>query len=186
MIALIVLFVLLLFVLILAMPVIVTASIRFSPVGGVIHGTVTLLGSLSIPVRLRVRIFSEPFLTVQLFQKRIPLNLKNSGYRLNPRSYRAEQIRLCVTLGVSNDGAKTVQLLGTVQVFASLLLPLLFRAVKVIPYPAFSHEMFRMKAEVIGLVFPLFLFFPKRIKKKEPANDNAKQYCKERYSNVTC
>lgn len=185
MVILVILFVFLLLLLLASMPVIFTARMRFSPVGGVIHGTVTLFGAIPIPIRARVRLFSEPFLTLQVFRKKIPLHLPKTDQKPDPRSFRAERIHLYVTLGISNDGARTVQLLGTLNVLASLLLPLLFRNVEVSVQPAFSQEMFRLKAEAIGLVFPLFLFLSHRIKAAKTANHSKKQLAEKRYSHVT-
>lgn len=187
MVILIVVFVLLFGLLLLAMPVVVTAKVRVSPIGAVVRGSATLFGVLSIPVKARIHLFHPPFFTLYVFGKSIPLAADNDTLRIDNRSVIAERIDLGVTLGVAQDGARTVQLLGTLKVLASLMLPLVFRRVTVTPYPSFSHEMLRLRLEIVGLVFPLFLLRPKsRIKKGALTKDNGKQTSEKRYSHVPC
>ncbi|MBR0081180.1 MAG: hypothetical protein IJP98_00415 [Clostridia bacterium] len=186
MVILVVLFVLLFLLFLFSMPVIVTARARISPSGAILRGSVTLFGALSIPVKARLNLFHAPFLTVQAFGKTFPL-LGGDPPQLNRNAIRAERIELGVTLGVAQDGARTVQLLGTFEVLLTLLLPLVFRRVRITPHPSFEREMFRMNAEVVGLVFPLFLFLtPKRIKRTKPTNDNENPLTEKRYTHVPC
>ena len=186
MIVLVFLFALLFLLLLLAMPVVVTARTRISPTGGVIFATVTLLGAIPIPLKARLHLFHQPFLSLQLFGKTIPLKA-NDSVSVHPNAIAAERIDLGVTLGVSQDGARTVQLLGTLKVLCDMLLPLVFRRVSVVPHPSFDGDVFRLSAEIIGLVFPLFLFFPFTcIKKRGSEKPNEKPIPKKRYSHVPC
>lgn len=180
-----VLFIFLFLLLLLAMPVVVTAKVRVSPAGAVIRANASFFGTLSLPVKARINLFHPPYLTVEVFGRTLPLLGKQPKLRLDERSIRAERLDLDVTLGLEHDGARTVQLLGTIEVLLGMVLPLYVRRVRVLPHPSFSREMFRMKLDLIGLVFPLFLFFRvPRIKRKSSAHDTDNESKEKRYVNV--
>ncbi len=190
MVFLIVLFAVLLLLLLLAMPIIVSIHARFSPAGGVVRAKAYLFGVLPIPLRLTVRLLSEPYLTVRVFGRERPLlsPKKTPMQRPDPCAIRLERIDAVLTLGISDDPAATVRVLGTLDVLLSLLLSELAPRVRIRPCPSFSAPMLRINAHVLGLVFPLFLLTmaKKRITGRKPANhkDTIKQ--EKRYSHAPC
>lgn len=125
---LIVLFILLFLVLLLSMPLIVEARARIGLRGAVVHARVYVLGLVPIPLRLRIRLFSEPVFTLCLGKKRASL--------LNRRPNGAEGIlqgvavgRLCVsiTLGIRDDPARSTVYAGALGVLLSMLVPVVAR-----------------------------------------------------------
>lgn len=188
MIVLIVLFVLLFLLLLLATPVVVTAHARFSPAGGVVHAALHLFGVVPIPLRLRIRLLSEPYLTLRVFGRTHGLLAKKRRAPPSRRAFRLERIDLSLTLGLPDDSAGTVRCLGIYRVLASMLLPVFCAQNSIAAHASFAHPMLRVRLHVVALVFPLFLLLPKkpRIRSGPFGQPNRSNKQEKRYSHVPC
>ncbi len=168
MIVLYVLFGFLLLLLLLSVPIVVTATARVSPKGAVIFVRFHLFGALPIPFRVRVHLLSEPYLSVRIMRRIYPLLSKDPPPAPDPRTWQLERIDLKVTLGIEGDNARTVETLGLLCGVFSMLLPRLCRKGRVLPRPAFDSAVFRLTAEIVGLVYPIYLLLPRRKTKAAP------------------
>lgn len=173
MIVLYVLFGLLFLLLLLSVPIVVTATARVSPKGAVIFVRFHLFGAIPVPFRVRVHLFSEPYLSVRILRRTYPLLSASPMPAPDPRAWRLERVDLGVTLGIEGDNARTVETLGLLCGVFSMLLPRLCRKGRVLPRPAFGSAVFRLTAEVVGLIFPIYLLLPR--KKPRPASGSAAQ-----------
>ncbi len=186
MVVLIVLFVLLFLVLLLAMPVIASIYARFSPKGGIVFATLYLFGVIPIPLRLRIRLLSAPYLSLQFGKHNFPLLSHKKRTPIDPRILRMERIDLGITVGIENDGARTVQALGTLQILSTMLLPLYFAKTNVTVHPSYTHGVLRLNVRVIGLIYPLFFLRSLCISKRNKAKDTNESISEKRYSHVSC
>ncbi|MBR3271878.1 MAG: hypothetical protein IKI59_08125 [Clostridia bacterium] len=156
------LFALLLLVLLLSVPVVVTATARLSPKGGVVFVRFHLFGAIPVPFRLRLHLLSEPYLSIRVLGRTYPLLSPNPPPAPNPRAWQIERIDLKVTLGIEGDNARTVETLGLLCGVFSMLLPRVCRRGRVTPRPAFDCAVFRLSAELVGLLYPIFFLLPHR------------------------
>lgn len=186
MVVLIILFALIFLLLVLSMPVIVTAYGRFSVRGGVVRIRLLLFGVLPIPLKLRVRLLSPPYLTFRFWKKEHPLLSNRPIAPIDTRVMRLERFDVGVTLGISEDPANTVRSLGLLHGVLSLLLPYAAPRVRVESHPSFTDDVFRVTVHMIGLVYPLFLLLGQtRITERERA-DTVPKFHEKRYSHVPC
>ncbi len=123
---LIALFILLFLVLLLSMPLLVEARLRFGLRGAVLHATVYVLGLIPVPVRLRIRLFSKPAFTVQIGRKRASLFMKKrSGAEGIAEGIDLRRLHIAVTVGVADAPAEATVLAGTLGVLFTMLVPML-------------------------------------------------------------
>ncbi len=121
---LIVLFVLLFLILLLSMPLLLEARVRVGVRGAIVHATVYVFGLIPIPLRLRIRLFSEPFFTLHFGKKQTSLLQRpKSGIKGIRKGVTIRNLRVAVTVGVTDDPARSTVYAGTLGVLLSMLLP---------------------------------------------------------------
>ncbi len=175
---LIVAFVLLFLILLLSMPLIVEARVRIGLRGAIVRGKLYLLGLIPIPVRLTVRLFSEPCFTLQIGKKRISLlSRPQSGTRGITDGVRLLHLYTVVTAGVEGDPAVSTVLSGLFGVLLSMLIPLLAEMGGVRVRPA-KQSMVRLSFSLGALVQPVDALIgfwrERRIARAKAANNSRK------------
>lgn len=154
---LLVLFVLLFLLLLLAVPIVVTVRVRAGVRGAAVRATAWLFGLIPIPIRLRIALFSKPYFTLCYKRKRAPLLQKRApsawdGVWDGVRILRTDSV---LTVGVRDDPAHSVLLLGLGVVALSCLTPRISEQGTVSGKPSFAASMARLTLNGMALVLPL-------------------------------
>lgn len=186
---LIVLFILLFFVLLLSMPLIVEARARIGLRGAVVHARVYVLGLVPIPLRLRIRLFSEPVFTLRIGKKRVSLlNRKPNGAQGIRAGVRVQNLRVSVTLGIRDDPARSICCAGACGVLFSMLIPRVSETGTVRVHPA-KMSVLRLSAQGSAVLLPpeAFLGFlrARRIARAKAA-DNSRKTQEKRTEYASC
>ena len=186
---LIVLFFLLLFVLLLSMPLIVEARARIGLRGAVVHARIYLFGLIPIPVRLRIRLFSEPFFTVGIGKKDVSLLRRpKPGTKGIRKGITLHELRVAVTVGLKDDPARSTVYAGTLGVLFSMLIPCISENGGVRVFAA-KHSTIRLSAKVRALLQPpamVFGFLRARRIARAKAADNSRKPTEKRNKYASC
>lgn len=152
---LIVAFVLLFLLLLLSMPLLVEARVRIGLRGAVVRGRVYVLGLIPIPLRLSLRLFSEPYFTLQIGKRTAsllkPAKPGTSGVR---NGIRISRLYTVITIGIEDDPARSTVLSGLVGVVFSMLIPIFAEMGGVRVRPA-KRSMVRLSFRIGAIVMPL-------------------------------
>ncbi len=175
---LIVLFVLLFLLLLLSMPLIVEARLRFGLRGAVVHLKVYMLGLIPIPVRLRIHLFSEPVFTLCIGKKRTSLvKRKQNGAEGILEGLQIRNLRVSVTLGIGGDPARSIWYAGILGVALSMLIPRVSETGAVRVHPA-KDSVLRLSAAGSAILQPVDavrgIRRMRRIERAKAANNSRK------------
>lgn len=152
---LIVAFCLLFLILLLSMPLIVEARVRVGLRAACVRAKVYLFGLIPIPIRLAVRLFSEPYFTLQIGKKRVSLlNKPQKGTRGILDGVHILRFYTVVTAGIADDPASSTVISGSIGVALSMLIPL-FAALGGVRVRPAKTSMVRLSFRVGALVQPV-------------------------------
>ena len=173
-------FVLLFLLLLLSVPLILEARVRLGLRGAAVRARLYVFGLVPIPLKLSLRLFSDPYFTLRFRNKTTPL-LKSRrtggeiGLLKGVRLFRLDSV---TTVGIRGDPARAVCTAGT---FAVLLSVLTARyAENGSANARFSETpMIRLSFRVSASLFPLEMLFgflrARRIARRKAANNSRKR-----------
>ncbi len=175
---LIILFVLLFLLLLLSMPLIVEARARLSVRGAVVHAKIYVLGLIPIPLKLRVYLLQEPYFSLKIGQKTVPL-LQKRTRSIKPAlsGVRLSRLDTRTAVGIEDEPADAVLIAGSIAVLLSMLTARVAdggsAGAALCRYP-----LFRITASAQVIVLPPKLFYgvvlASRIARRKAANNTRK------------
>ena len=184
---LIVLFVLLFLLLFLSMPLTLEVRIRVGFRAAAVRAKLYVLGLIPIPVRLRVHLFSEPYFTLQIGKKEVPLfKQKPRGGELGIlKGVRLLWLSTVTTVGIADDPARAVLTAGTIATLLAMLTARYAESGRALARPT-ETSMLRLSVSASALLFPAEMlagfWCAWRIAKKKAANTIRKQEKRNQYA----
>ena len=184
---LIVLFVLLFLLLLLSMPLMLEARVRIGLRGAAVRGKVYVFGLVPIPVRLRVHLFSEPYFTLQIGKKEVPLfkqKPKGGEWGLL-KGVRLLWLSTVTTVGIADDPARAVLAAGTLATLLSMLTARFAKNGSAHARPS-ETGMVRLSVSISALLFPVEMaagyLHARRIARRKAAKTIRKQEKRNQYA----
>ena len=116
-------FLLLFLLLLVSMPLILEARVRVGLRGASLRAKLYLFGLIPIPVRLTLHLFSDPYFTLRIGSKTVPLfGRRRSGGEIGLlKGVRLLRLETAATVGIEGDPARSVIAAGSVAAALSLL-----------------------------------------------------------------
>ena len=153
---LIVVFVFLFMLLLLNTPLILDARIRLGLRGAPVRASLYVFGLIPIPIRFTVRLFSEPYFTLQIGKKEIPLlTKKRKGGEIGLlQGVRLLWLETVTTVGITDDPARAVICAGSIATALSMLTSRYAESGAAKARPS-DRSMIRIAIRVEALLFPL-------------------------------
>ena len=172
-------FVLLFLLLLLSVPLILEMRVRIGLRGACARAKLFVFGLIPIPLTLSVRLLSEPYFTLQIGRKPIPLfGKKPSGGEIGLlKGVRLLSLHTVVTVGIEDDPAYAVLAAGSIAVLLSMLTAR-YAETGSANARLSQKSMIRLSVAITALLFPAEMIAgflrARRIAKKKSANNNGK------------
>ena len=185
-----VLFVLLLILMLLAGPFILEARVRLSLRGAVVRAKLFVFGLIPIPVKLTVRLFSEPYFSLCIGSRTIPLlKRKRIGGEIGLlKGVRLIRLDSTVTAGIEDDPARAVLASGSLAVLLNLLTARIAESGRADARLS-SRSAIRLSFRLCALLYPPEMLCgfvrARRIARRKAAN-NSRKTSEKRRNHASC